>query len=139
MPISVVPTLRARSWWVPGSKALCWPRPAAAGFDSERFWKTAARRASVARAVADHMDPSRRSESFTAALLQDMAIPVLIQARGQEYLSLLQGWYAGDGDVASMEREAFDWDRGQVAKRMCECVDTGAERTAGRSPGGAAT
>ena len=96
------------------------PRPSAPEFDAGRFWKTAARRASAARAVADHIDPSRRSESFTAALLQDMAIPVLIQARGEEYVSLLRSWYAGEEDLASMELEVFGTDHGQVAKQMCD-------------------
>ncbi len=96
------------------------PRPSAPEFDPSRFWKTAARRASAARAVADHIDPSRRSESFTAALLQDMAIPILIQARGQEYISVLQSWYAGEEDLASMELEEFGSDHGQVARQMCE-------------------
>ena len=96
------------------------PRPAAAAFDPKRFWKTAARRASVARAVADRVDPSRRSESFTAALLQDMAIPVLVQARQQDYLPLLQRWYSGEGDLACMERESFGWDHGEVARQMCD-------------------
>ncbi|MDJ0890775.1 MAG: HDOD domain-containing protein [Gammaproteobacteria bacterium] len=96
------------------------PRPTAAEFDPVRFWRTAARRASVARAVADHVDPSRRSESFTAGLLQDMAIPVLLLARPQEYVPLLRRWYAGDGDLVSLERDAFDWDHGQVARQMCD-------------------
>lgn len=49
-----------------------------------------------------------------------MAIPVLVQAQGHEYVSLLQGWYAGEDDLASMEREVFGWDHGQVAKQMCD-------------------
>ena len=96
------------------------PRRNAAGFDASRFWRTAARRAAAARSLANLIDPSRGSESFTAALLQDMAVPVLVDSRGYQYGSVLEGWHTGEDDIAHMERQAFGWDHTQVAQRMCE-------------------
>ena len=90
------------------------------GIDGRRFWRTAARRAALARALADLIDPSNRSESFTAALLQDMAIPVLAQQRAQEYGPVLECWYATGADLASLEREIFGWDHAIVAMWMCD-------------------
>ena len=49
------------------------PRDHAVGYEPDRFWAAAARRASVAVTFAEVVDPARRSEHFTAALLQDMA------------------------------------------------------------------
>lgn len=90
------------------------------GFDSQRFWRTAARRAALARGLADFIDPSNRSECFTAALLQDMAIPVLAQQRAMEYRPVLECWYATGADLAFLERENFDWDHAMVAMWMCD-------------------
>ena len=57
------------------------PNSAKRGFEPRRFWTTSARRACTAAALADRIDPSTRSESFTASLLQDMAVPVLSHRR----------------------------------------------------------
>ena len=89
-------------------------------FDAHRFWGAAARRASLARGLANLIDPSAHSESFTAALLQDMAIPVLAQQRADDYGPVLENWYANGMDLASLERERFDWDHATVAMWMCD-------------------
>lgn len=89
-------------------------------FDTQRFWGAAARRAALARGLADLIDPSSRSESFTAALLQDMAIPILAQQRADDYGPVLEHWYANGIDLATLERETFDWDHATVAMWMCD-------------------
>ena len=88
-------------------------------FDAHRFWGAAARRAALARGLADLIDPSSRSESFTAALLQDMAIPILAQQRADDYGPVLEQWYANGIDLATLERETFGWDHATVAMWMC--------------------
>lgn len=93
------------------------------GFDMQRFWRTAARRAATARTLADLINPAMRSESYTAALLQDMAIPVLAQQRPDDYGPLLERWHSSDADLAVMEREAFGWDHALVAMWMCDNWD----------------
>ena len=95
------------------------PADPAPGFDPARFWKTAARRAATARALADTSGPSERSECFTAALLQDMALPMLANRFGAPYAQLLERWHTGDGELHLMEREAFGWDHARVAALMC--------------------
>jgi HD-like signal output (HDOD) protein len=89
-------------------------------FDAQRFWGTAARRAALARGLADQIDPSSRSESFTAALLQDMAIPILARQRADDYGPVLEHWYANGIDLATLERETFGWDHATVAMWMCD-------------------
>lgn len=93
------------------------PSPTVAGFDGRRFWMTAARRAAIAGQLATQVDPSRRSENFTAALLQDMALPVLAQ-RADGYSATLQDWHESQTDLASLERSSHGWDHGEVGSLM---------------------
>ncbi len=93
------------------------PNPVCEGFDQRRFWASAARRAVLARMMAEHTDPTRKSENFTAALLQDMAIPVLA-LRADLYGDVLDQWHNSDDDLASLEEESFGWNHGTVASWM---------------------
>ena len=91
----------------------------AAQVDASRFWGTAATRAVVASQVALRVDPARRSEHFTAALLQDMALLVLAEQVGG-YGDLLRDWYDGAvTDLAAAEDERFGWDHAEIAAGMC--------------------
>ena len=89
------------------------------GFEPRRFWRRAARRAAVARALADRVNPAERSECFTAALLSDMAIPMLCTRKGDPYARIVQQWHEGHGELQVMELDAFGWDHAQVAALMC--------------------
>ncbi|MEM9465407.1 MAG: HDOD domain-containing protein [Actinomycetota bacterium] len=84
------------------------------GFDHERFWATASKRATLASLIAARIDPTRQSENFTAALLQDMGIPVLM-SREARYPDVLAQWHAEDSNLASLEVEVFGWHHGEVA------------------------
>lgn len=87
-------------------------------FDSARFWRAAASRAVVAAAVSAAAEPDRRSEAFTAALLQDMALPVLVD-HVPGYAALLSRHHDGEVlDLAGAEADAFGWDHAAVAARM---------------------
>ncbi len=98
-------------------KAL--PASTAAGFDPRRFWASAALRAVTARTLADRLNPAIRSLSFTAGLLQDMALPILAHHRGGDYCELLERWHDGTDDLAQLERRKYDWDHTMVASWMC--------------------
>jgi HD-like signal output (HDOD) protein len=89
------------------------------GFDPRRFWETAARRASIARGLATELHPAAAAMSFTAGLLQDMAIPLLAKAR-EDYRPVLQAWHRGEGQLATMERTQFGWDHSEVATWLCD-------------------
>ena len=53
------------------------PSPPCPGFEPKRFWLAAARRATTCQALARLLHPATSSVCFTAALLQDMAVPLL--------------------------------------------------------------
>lgn len=94
------------------------PRPASPIFDVARFWRSAASRAVVATAISDLVDPTRRSEAFTAALLQDMALPVLVD-HVDGYDQLLKRWYDGEfTDLAAAEMDSFGWHHATVAAKI---------------------
>ncbi|MEM7276434.1 MAG: HDOD domain-containing protein, partial [Actinomycetota bacterium] len=88
------------------------------GFDNRRFWWAASRRATVARAFALELHPVTASLSFTAGLLQDMAVPMLAAAR-PDYGAVLTEWHAGGGDLHELERSKFGWSHDLVADWLC--------------------
>ena len=90
------------------------------GFDPGRFWAASAKRAATARALAQHIDPSQASESFTSALLQDMAVPLLLEQKGGLYADVVEAWHQGEMDLAQLERMSFDWDHAVVGASMGE-------------------
>ena len=95
------------------------PREPAPGFDSKRFWLAAARRAAVARSLAARLHPAQAAESFTAALLQDMALPVLACEQSATYGPILEYWHNNPEDLAALEQAEFGWNHPEVATWMC--------------------
>ncbi len=89
------------------------------GFNSIEFWRAAIRRASAARVFARALHPVTVSESLTAALLSDMAIPLLSHARGEEYRQVRHEWRTGGGDLSHLESQAFGFCHGTVAAWAC--------------------
>lgn len=61
-------------------------------FDYTRYWRTATRRACLARLLAHRLHPESEVESFTAGLLQDMGVLLLLLRRKDEYARLYQSW-----------------------------------------------
>ena len=59
------------------------------GFQPDRYWASAARRAALSRLLADKLHPAKQAEAFTGGLLQDLAVPVIAHARSEEYGAVL--------------------------------------------------
>ncbi len=93
------------------------PNPPNSSYQHQRFWATAAKRATLASLIAGRVDPTRRSENFTAALLQDMAIPVLV-LRAEPYADVLDYWHHTNEDLTNLEVSSFGWHHGDVAGWM---------------------
>jgi HD-like signal output (HDOD) protein len=75
-------------------------------------------RAAAAAEIAGTVMPARRSEMFTAALLQDMAQPVLFHTN-PDYVHLTSSWEGPHVDLASRETDAFGWTHAEVGSLMC--------------------
>ncbi len=94
------------------------PMQAVGRFDPRDFWLVSSRRAVMAASIAGIIDPSARAESFTAALLQDMALPVLA-ANGDGYSEVLEQAHASERDLVTVENERYGWHHGVVGGWMC--------------------
>ena len=95
------------------------PNQACQWHDPAEFWLAAARRAMLATELARVICPSRESECFTAAFLQDMALPFLACHRSDIYGPILEKWHLDGGDLAEIERESLAWDHAEVATWIC--------------------
>lgn len=85
------------------------PMPEVPGFEASRYWTCAFFRAALARAIAERVHPASQEVSFTAGLLQDMAIPILARAR-PEYGPVLEAWHgAPDSALHELEQREFGW------------------------------
>ncbi|MDH4120019.1 MAG: HDOD domain-containing protein, partial [Acidimicrobiia bacterium] len=83
-------------------------------FDLRRFWSIAAWRASAASSLSRIVDRSRSSENFTAALLEDIAVPILAtQVPG--YADTLRSWLTDGGDLSVVEFETHGWTHASAA------------------------
>lgn len=98
-------------------KAL--PKTGTPEYDFKRFWQAAACRGTVARELAKLICPARVSECFTAGFLEDLAIPFLANCPNIAYGPVLAKWNAQGGNLATLEREVFDWDHAEVATWIC--------------------
>lgn len=98
--------------------AAALPRKPGDGFDPNVFWRTSARRAAAAAALAGELHPATRQECFTAALLQDMAVP-LLSARREGYGEVLSAAHGASVKLAELEHEQFGWSHPEVATMLC--------------------
>ena len=87
---------------------------AAPGFDLNRFWTVAAWRASAAAILSKRVDRPRASENFSAALLEDIAVPILASKK-PGYSKVLHSWRDGAGNLADLEHQEYGWTHKTVA------------------------
>ncbi len=95
------------------------PKESSPWHNPAKFWLASARRATLAHELAQILCPSKESECFTAAFLQDMALPFLARHRSNEYQPILERWRNDGGDLARLERETLEWDHAEVATWIC--------------------
>ncbi len=95
------------------------PRQVCQWHDPAEFWLTAAQRAMLSQELAQLICPAKESECFTAAFLQDMALPFLACHRADDYAPILKKWHLEGGNLAELERETLKWDHAQVATWIC--------------------
>jgi HD-like signal output (HDOD) protein len=94
------------------------PDPKCGPFDLKSLWQDSLRRALLARAAAKLLGMTDAEEPFAAALLQDMAIPVLAAAARELYNGLLQVRAQRQIRLSDLEIEVFGWSHADVAGLM---------------------
>ncbi|MCP3940903.1 MAG: HDOD domain-containing protein [Desulfobacteraceae bacterium] len=95
------------------------PKQSCQWHDPAQFWLASAKRAVLANDLAQILCPAKEGECFTAAFLQDMALPFLACHRSEEYDPIFKKWHLEGGDLAVLERQYLDWDHAQVAAWIC--------------------
>ena len=90
------------------------PKPECDIFDHEAFWNDSLLRAHLARSFAESMIPGQSDEAFTAALLSDIAIPVLLSIWSEYYQPIVKEWLNSPKRLSQIERQHFGWDHAQA-------------------------
>jgi HD-like signal output (HDOD) protein len=93
------------------------PNPKCGPFDLKSLWQDSLRRGLFARAFGKHLGLRDTEELFAAALLQDMAVPLLAKELGPRYADLLEK--RADGQrLSDLERESFGWTHADAGAAM---------------------
>ncbi len=94
------------------------PNPKCGPFDLKKLWQDSLRRALFSRSMAKLLGQKDCEEAFSAALLQDMAVPLLAKEMPREYLELLEARQTQNRRLSELEMERFGWNHAQAAGAM---------------------
>ena len=94
------------------------PNPKCGPFDLKSLWQDSLRRGLFARAFGKLLGMKDGEELFAAALLQDMAVPLLAKEQPQRYLKLLEARTDGESRLSDLERAEFGWTHAEAAGFM---------------------
>lgn len=96
------------------------PKTPVTGYVPSRFWRGAALRATLARELASELHPSTQAEAFTAALLQDIAVPVMATVLRERYGTILEEWHSNPGQASleALELKALGFDHAAIGSAL---------------------
>ena len=94
------------------------PNPTFGPFDLKSLWQDSLRRALFARLVGKHLKLSNSEDLFAGALLQDMAIPLLLKELPEKYEALVEQRAADGKRLSGLEQEMFGWDHADAAAML---------------------
>ncbi len=87
--------------------------PGKEGFQIEQYWSDAIFRAVFSKMVAEHIGVES-DEAFSAALLQDIAIPVLMDRWFYLYKDVFETWLQSEKRLHEIEDEILSWNHAQA-------------------------
>ncbi|TWT38371.1 HDOD domain-containing protein [Blastopirellula retiformator] len=90
------------------------PNPKSGPFDLKNLWQDSLRRGLFARAMGKILGLKDSEDLFAAALLQDMAVPLLAKELPEKYADLLISRASGEHRLSELERERFGWDHAEA-------------------------
>ncbi len=96
------------------------PNPQCGPFDLKKLWQDSLRRGLFARGFGKLMGLKDAEEAFAAALLQDMAVPLLAKELPGDYLELLQSRQDGKGRLSEFEMTRFGWTHADAGAQMAK-------------------
>jgi HD-like signal output (HDOD) protein len=92
--------------------------PKCGPFDLKSLWQDSLRRALFARALAKILGMKDAEDAFAAALLQDMAVPILAKETPQVYVKLLESRKQGQIRLSTLENQVFGWSHAEAGAMM---------------------
>ncbi len=95
------------------------PNPTYGEFELKVLWQDSVRRAVFARVCGRRLQLGNVEELFAAALLQDVAIPVLLIAVPGEYERLITQDASSHGRLSELEQQRFGWDHAIAGAKLC--------------------
>lgn len=91
------------------------PKPKEDLFDHEAFWIDSLLRAFLSRSFAATLySKDHGEEAFTATLIADVALPVLLCVWSEYYTPIIMEWRHSPKQLSQLEREQFGWDHSQA-------------------------
>ena len=96
------------------------PNPKFGPFDLKSLWQDSLRRALFARMLGRSLDLKNSEDLFAGALLQDMAIPLLLKELPSEYEGLVERRAAEGRRLSGLEKEMFGWDHADAAAMLAK-------------------
>jgi len=94
------------------------PDPKFGPFDLKKLWQDSLRRAVFARILGKAIKLDNAEDLFAAALLQDMAIPLLLKELPEHYEGLIERRGQENLRLSHLERELFGWDHAEAAAAL---------------------
>jgi HD-like signal output (HDOD) protein len=94
------------------------PNPTFGPFDLKNLWQDSLRRAVFARMLGRRLKLHNSEDLFAAALLQDIAIPMLLKSLPEQYENLIRRRTEDKMRLSSLERETFGWDHAEAAAAL---------------------
>jgi HD-like signal output (HDOD) protein len=90
------------------------PQPNGNLFEHKAFWTDSLLRAIMSRSFSKKILKSHLEEAFTASLLSDLALPVLLSVWREYYEPVIEEWKHSPRRLSEIEREHFGWDHAQA-------------------------
>ncbi len=94
------------------------PNPKSGSLDLKPLWQDSLRRGLLARTLARIFAAKEPEEAFSAALLQDMAVPLLAKELPETYGKLLNAREGGKHRLSRLEERTFGWSHADAAALM---------------------
>jgi hypothetical protein len=94
------------------------PNPRCGPLELKGLWQDSLRRGLTARRLGELLGMKEAEEPFSAALLQDMAIPLLAKEAPDIYGRLIAAREAGRFRLSLLEKQIFGWTHAEAAGIM---------------------
>jgi HD-like signal output (HDOD) protein len=90
------------------------PKPEGDLFNHNAFWIDSLLRAILARALSRKLFSVQMDEVFTASLLSELAVPLLLCVWNEYYEPIVKEWETSSKRLSELERQHFGWDHAQA-------------------------